>query len=179
MTPTKKMHYAMAVSLGVLLACALTGSTLGERLGGDADIIYESLNAGGCGFATNAADTIKLGGSLGQGGMILICTNANLDQVENGFWKAEDACTLYPADLADVQMGTNEMGVTFYVINSNRYEVRYVTEEEGGLVLGQHAFTNVAVAAFEGQGLAGAETTVWFNVSSATNIARYYLIHCE
>jgi len=167
------------VSLSLLLFATAHPAVAGARFGGDAEIIYESINAGGCGFATNGADTIKLSGSFGQGGLILIGTNAVPSELQSGLWKADNACTLYPADITDVAIGTNEMGVTFYVVNSNMYEVLYVTSEEGGLVAGRHAFTNVAAATFEGEGLAGSSTTIWFNVSSATNTARFYLIQCD
>jgi hypothetical protein len=166
----------------VVLACSaamVLTAPAGPRMGGDAEMVYESVSAGGCGFATNTADTMKLGGSLGQGGMMLLLTNASADMLNSGFWKAEDGCTLYPADLTDLTMGTNEVGVTFAVVNSNMYQVLYVTEEEGGLPAGRHAFTNIAVTSFEGEGMAGSSTTVWFNVSGATNLARFYLIQCN
>jgi len=150
---------------------------VGDRVGGDGESLYESLNCGGASFATNSGDTIKLGGSLGQGGMILIGTNTSAD-CQSGFWKAEGACELYPATITGMRMGTNDVGITFAVVNSNAYRVMYATSEEGGVPQGQHAFTNLAQV-LVGQGLAGSTTTIWENVSSATNQARFYLIDCR
>ena len=45
--------------------------------------------------------------------------------------------------------------------------------------VGTHAATNPVASAFTGRGGIGSTTTVWDNVSSATNKARYYLIRCQ
>ncbi|HPC57630.1 MAG TPA: hypothetical protein PK689_01385 [Kiritimatiellia bacterium] len=73
---------------------------------------------------------------------------------------------------------TNQVGITFLVVNSNAYSVEYVDIEPGGLTNGVHWITN-EVAALTGEGLAGSTTTVWHNVSTSTNRARFYLIRCE
>jgi hypothetical protein len=149
--------------------------SVGDRSGGDAEITYELSGAGGASFATNAAGTIKLGGSTGQGGLFVITTNADA-VCQGGFWKAEGACTLYAPTITNLDRSASQMGVTFMVVNSNQYEVLYVTDSDGGLMAGQHAFTN-SVTVLTGQGLAGSSTTVWDNAVSDDH--RYYLIRCR
>ena len=70
------------------------------------------------------------------------------------------------------------MGITFLVVNDNAYSVEYVDIEPGGLTNGVHFITN-EVATLTGVGLAGATTTVWHNVGSSTNRAKFYVIRCE
>ena len=165
--------------LGVGCSILMAASVPAARYGGDAELVYESLNAAGASFATNAAGTVTLGGSVGQGNLIHIATNASGQVFLNGFWKAEDGCTLYNPLILGFETGASGMGITFLVANSNTYSVTYMTEEEGGLLAGSHAFTNIVVTPFEGRGGAGATTTVWDNVTSSTNVTRFYLIRCD
>ncbi|MBN1270573.1 MAG: hypothetical protein JXB04_13365 [Kiritimatiellae bacterium] len=168
--------YILLMTASLVLPLAAYVGAVGERVGGDADILYETINAGGASFATNGA--IKLGGSLGQNGFMWVSRNAHpTNELVSGFWKADDSCTLYEPSIIDVAGSNGAVGITFMVVNSNTYYVMYQTEEHGGLLAGAHAFTNL-VSQFMGEGLAGSSTTVWDNVSN-TNLARFYLIRCE
>ena len=159
------------------LWCALALGAAGGRVGGDADILYERLGPGGAAYATSGV--YKLGGTLAQGYLPYVATNVAGDVVLNGFWKAEDACTLYnPTITSIVHTNTGEMGITFLVVNDNAYSVEYIDIESGGLTNGVHFITN-EVATLTGVGLAGATTTVWHNVGSSTNRAKFYVIRCE
>jgi len=165
--------------LGVVGLVALAGLAFGAaggRVGGDAEILYERVGAGGATFAS--AGVFKLGGSTAQGLQPWIATNTQGEVFLNGFWKAEDACTLYNPRITDIVNLTNQVGITFLVVNSNAYSVEYVDIEPGGLTNGVHWITN-EVAALTGEGRAGSTTTVWHNVSASTNRARFYLIRCE
>lgn len=169
----------MKKRLGVMGLVALAGLAVGAaggRVGGDAEILYERVGAGGATFAS--AGVFKLGGSVAQGLQPWIATNTQGEVSLNGFWKAEDACTLYNPRITDIVNLTNQVGITFLVVNSNAYSVEYVDIEPGGLTNSVHWITN-EVAALTGEGLAGSTTTVWHNVSTSTNRARFYLIRCE
>ena len=162
--------------MGLVALAALAAGAAGGRVGGDAEILYERVGAGGAAFAS--AGVFKLGGSVAQGLQPWIATNTQGEVFLNGFWKAEDACTLYNPRITDIVNLTNQVGITFLVVNSNAYSVEYVDIEPGGLTNGVHWITN-EVAALTGEGLAGSTTTVWHNVSTSTNRARFYLIRCE
>ncbi|NLG35156.1 MAG: hypothetical protein GX548_07365 [Lentisphaerae bacterium] len=162
--------------MGLAAMAALAVGAAGGRVGGDAEILYERVGAGGAAYA--AAGDVKLGGSISQGYQPWIATNTQGAVFLNGFWKAEDSCTLYNPILTDIVSLTNEVGLTFLVVNDNVYSVEYIDIEDGGLEAGVHLITN-EVHSFTGSGLAGATTTVWHNVSTATNRARFYLIRCE
>jgi hypothetical protein len=148
-----------------------------SRTGGSADFESDSLNSGGISYATNA--NVKLGGSFGQFGLMMIATSAAPGQAQNGFWKAETPCAFYAPTVLGVANGTSSVAVTFNVLWSNSYLVSYVTEEQGGIDMGTHAITNPVPPIFSGKGGIGSTTTIWDNVSSATNRARYYLIRCQ
>ena len=149
----------------------------GSRVGGSSDFESDSLNSGGISYATNA--NVKLGGSFGQFGLMRLATNSVPQQAQNGFWKAETPCAFYAPYVMGVANGTSRVAITFNVLWSNSYLVTYVTEEEGGIDAGTHAFTNPVPPIFSGQGGIGSTTTIWDNVASATNKARYYLIQCQ
>lgn len=169
----------MKKRLGVMGLVALAGlafAAAAGRVGGDAEVLYERVGPGGATFAS--AGVFKLGGSTAQGLQPWIATNTQGEVFLNGFWKAEDACTLYNPRITDIVNLTNQVGITFLVVNSNAYSVEYVDIEPGGLTNGVHWITN-EVAALTGEGLAGSTTTVWHNVSTSTNRARFYLIRCE
>lgn len=168
----KRISFILAAVL-VLPAAVFSA---GYRAAGDIEIVYESLGSGGASFATNGA--IKLGGTLGQSGFVTIGTNTSGQVFLNGFWKAEDGCVLYNPSIVSVSRGANGVGVTFLVVNSNTYSVLYVDQEKGGVMAGD-SYTSAVVTPFLGEGLSGTTTTIWDNVVSATNRARYYLIRCE
>lgn len=162
--------------LGVLSLSA-TLCVAGGRIGGNAEIAYERLGPGGAAYAS--AGVYELGSSLGQGYIPYIATNESGAVFLNGFWKAEDACTLYnPTITSIVYTNTGQAGITFLVVNDNTYSVEYIDIEAGGLEAGVHVITN-EVQTLVGVGGAGATTTVWHNVSSSTNRAKFYLIRCE
>lgn len=149
---------------------------VGDRVGGNFDIPYESLNSGGASFATNGI--VKLGGSLGQFGLILINTNSGV-QFQNGFWKGENGCEFYQADFSQILQTTGTIAMTFNTMLSNVYTVSSIaTEQGGGLLGGTHQWTNIVVT-FTGMSGFGSETTVFHNVSALTNIATFYLVRCE
>lgn len=164
------------VTLGLLLTTPFSFA-VGDRSAGDVEFLYESVNGAGISFATNAADTIKLGMSVGQSGFIYVGTNTDVE-AQNGFWKSEGSCVLYQPALVDKQVGTNAVALTFSVVNSNTYRVLSVTHEQGGPTAGSHSYTTV-VATILGEGLAGATTTIWHDVSSSTNVGQFYLIQCQ
>ncbi len=148
----------------------------GGRVGGRAEIVYERTGAGGATYA--AAGAVKLGASIGQGYRPTIATNAQGEVFLNGFWKAEDACTLYNPTITDIVSLTNEVGITFLVVNDNTYSVEYIDIEAGGLEAGVHMITN-SVQSLVGTGLAGSTTTVWHNITGSTNRLKFYLIRCQ
>ena len=164
---------AFAAAAILLAAAAFAGS----RVGGNTDFESDSLNSGGISYATNA--NVKLGGSFGQFGLMEITTNAVPQQAQNGFWKAETPCVFYAPYLSGVANGASGVGITFNVLWSNSYRVSYIAEEQGGIDTGSHAITNPVVSVFAGIGGIGSTTTIWDNVSAATNRARYYVIRCE
>ena len=170
----KRSSFVFAVFC-LLLPTAFFASA-GSRVGGNADILYERVGAGGAAFATNGA--VKMGGSLGQGGLMFIATNVNGDVFLNGFWKAEDTCSLYNPTITALARGTNSVAITFLVVNGNTYSVSYITQDQGGLPAGTGAITN-PVQTIDGAGVAGATTTIWHNVSGSTNDIRFYVIRCE
>ncbi len=167
----------LAFLFGILVTApmALQVGAVGSRSGGSADIEYESLNAGGASYA--ASSIIQLGGSLGQGNLIQITTNASGGQSLNGFWKADNSCVMYEPTITAIRRGGSSNAVSFYVVNSNDYIVAYITDAQGGLKAGSDKITNV-LQSFIGAGPAGSTTTIWENASSATNPARYYIIRC-
>ena len=164
----------LAATLAGLLPLVLWAA--GSRVGGDAEIAYERLGAGGAAYSESGL--YKLGGSIGQGGLALLATNDQGQIFLNGFWKAEDSCTLYNPTITSLAQSTGTVAITFLVVNGNTYSVDYVTQEEGGLLLGSHAITN-PVQTLAGSGIAGSTTTVWHNVSTTTNRIRFYVIRCE
>jgi len=169
----KSLFLLGTVWLGLL---ALPAAGAGGRVGGQAEIVYERLGAGGATFATDG--TTKLGASIGQAVRPYIATNSSGAVCLNGFWKAEGACTLYNPTITDILEETNQVAITFMVVNDNTYSVEYIDIEAGGLEAGTHAITNL-VEFFTGVGGAGFTTTVYHNVSSSTNRAKFYLIRCE
>lgn len=159
------------------LGCALAlSAAAGGRVGGPAEIVYERMGSGGANFATNGV--YKLGGSIGQGYVPYVATNAAGEVFLNGFWKAESACMLYNPSIAQIVQETNQVAITFLVVNDNAYSVEYVDIEAGGLEAGVHFITN-EVATLTGVGGAGSTTTVWHDVSGSTNRAKFYVIRCE
>ncbi len=159
----------------LLLLCAAGGWAAGSRVGGGADIAYESLNSGGVSFATNGV--WKLGGTLGQAGLIFVGTNGGID-VQSGFWKMENGCDLYPVAISGLLQVTGQVRVTFNTMLSNVYTVASITDGAGGPAAGTHLWTNL-VATLTGGGGVGSVTTVFVNVSALTNAAQFYLIRCE
>jgi len=157
-----------------LAATAVFG--VGDRVGGDFDIPYESLNNGGATFATNG--NVRMGGSLGQFGLMQIATNSGV-HFQNGFWKGEDGCEFYQAEFNQIMQSTGTIAMTFNTMLSNVYTVSSIaTEQGGGLLGGTHIWTNFVVS-FTGQSGFGSYTTVFHNVSALTNIATFYLVRCE
>lgn len=164
-------------SLGLAaLWCALALAAAAGRVGGNAEIAYERIGAGGAAYAS--AGVTKLGGSIGQGYIPYLATNAEGAVFLNGFWKAEDSCTLYNPSITEIEEETNQVAITFLVVNGNTYSVEYVDIEAGGLGAGVQAITN-PVQSLVGVGGAGSTTTVWHNISASTNRAKFYLIRCE
>lgn len=163
--------------LGILgLAALALAAAAGGRVGGDAEIVFERVGAGGATYAS--AGVIKLGGSIAQGYIPYLATNTLGDVFLNGFWKAEDSCTLYNPSITEIVETTNQVAITFLVVNDNAYSVEYVDLEAGGLEAGVHAITN-PVQSLVGVGGAGSTTTVWHDVSGSTNRAKFYIIRCE
>ena len=80
--------------------------------------------------------------------------NANGDVFLNGFWKAEDTCSLYNPTITSLTRGTNNVAITFLVVNGNTYSVSYITQDQGGLPAGTGAITN-PVQTIDGAGVAG------------------------
>lgn len=171
----KSMQIFWAAGLAWLGLAVSAGAD--GRVGGNAEILYERVGAGGASYATNGV--YKLGSSIGQGYLPYIATNAAGDVCLNGFWKAEDSCTLYNPTITNiVYTNTGRVGITFLVVNDNTYSVEYIDIEAGGLTNGVHFITN-EVQTLTGVGGAGSTTTVWHNVSASTNRAKFYLIRCE
>jgi len=167
----------MLGKIATLIAISIaTALGVGDRVGGTFDIPYESLNSGGATFATNG--NVKLGGSLGQFGLIQIGTNTGV-QFQNGFWKGEDGCEFYQAEFSQILQSTGTIAMTFNTMLSNVYTVSSIaTEQGGGLLGGTHIWTNIVVS-FTGQSGFGSYTTVFHNVSALTNIATFYLVRCD
>jgi len=163
-----KLAAAMALATAVAYG-------VGDRVGGSFDIPYESLNSGGATFATNG--NVKLGGSLGQFGLIRVTTNTGV-QFQNGFWKGEDNCEFYPTSFSDLTQTTNTIAMTFNTMLSNVYTVTSITSENGGPMAGTHAWTNIVVTFTSPNGF-GSETTIFHNVTALTNLASFYLVRCE
>jgi len=172
----KKLHSRWAGSLLVLGWLSAVVVAAGGRLGGQAEVLYERVGSGGVSFATDG--TTKLGGSIGQSVLPYVTTNASGAACLNGFWKAEGACTLYNPTITEILADTNQVSITFMVVNDNTYSVEYIDIEAGGLEAGVHQITN-EVQTLLGVGLAGSTTTVYHNVSGSTNRAKFYLIRCE
>ena len=141
---------------------------------GAPSIAYESRNGGGVSCATNG--TVKLGATLGQGGLVALGTGGAV-RLQSGFWKLENACELYPVALSSLIGATGEVAVTFNAVRSNVYSVVAIATEQGGPGAGTHAWTNV-IATLPGAGAPGSTTTVFVNVSAATNAARFYRVLC-
>lgn len=164
----------MALAALIWMPAALYAA--GGRVGGPAEIFYERVGVGGATYA--AAGVTTLGGSIGQGVQPWIATNTQGEVFLNGFWKGEDACTLYNPTITEIASLSNQVAITFMVVNDNTYSVEYIDIEPGGLEAGVHRITN-EVQTLTGIGLAGSTTTVWHNVSGSTNRAKVYLIRCE
>lgn len=162
-------------SVLLLLLSASAAWAVGSRVGGGADIACESLNSGGISFASNGV--LKLGGTLGQAGLIFAGTNGATD-VQSGFWKMEDGCEMYPVAIAGMLQVTGQVRVTFNTMQSNVYTVAAIGGDAGGPNAGTHAWTNL-VATLTGGGGVGSVTTVYENVSALTNAVRFYVIRCE
>lgn len=162
-------------AVALLFAGVAVAAAAGARVGGTADIVYESLNSGGVSYATNG--NVKLGGTLGQSGFIFVATNAPRE-LQSGFWKMEDGCEMYPVALSSFLAVTGRVSLTFNVMLSNVYTVSAITREEGGPGAGMHAWTNL-VATFTGAGGVGSVTTIHETVSAITNLARFYVVRCE
>jgi hypothetical protein len=167
----------MLGKIAVVMAVATIGAlAAGSRVGGDFDISHESLNSGGATFATNG--NVKLGGSIGQHGLILIATNTGV-QFQNGFWKGEDGCEFYPAEFSEIVQSTGTIAMTFNTMMSNVYTVSSIANEQNtGLLGGTHVWTNIVIT-FSAVGGFGSQTTVYHNVSALTNAATFYLIRCD
>jgi len=171
----KKVPTIGKIAAGMLLAGATAAWGAGARVGGTAEIVYESLNAGGISYATNG--NVKLGGTLGQSGFIFVATNAPRE-LQSGFWKMENGCEMYPVALSSFLHTTGRVSLTFNVMLSNVYTVSAITREEGGPGAGTHAWTNL-VATFTGAGGVGSTTTIYEHVSGFTDRARFYVVRCE
>lgn len=162
-----------AAALALLLPVA---AWAGSRAGGTYRIEYESLNGGGAAYATNA--NIRLGASLGQSGLVLVTTAATV-RSDNGFWKAERPCEMYPATVSRVARATNAVAITFPVMLSNTYSVAYLNVEGGGLTNGLQVWTNIIAGPFAGQGGIGSTTTIFVNASAVTNVGRFFIVKCQ
>lgn len=168
---------AMAGRTAAVLALAAASPAwgAGARVGGTADIVCESLNSGGVGYATNGH--VKLGGSLGQSGFI-VAGSGGVAAVHGGFWKPEDGCEMYPVALSSFVQATGRVALTFNVMWSNVYTVSAISQDEGGPMGGTHAWTNV-VATFIGEGGMGSSTTIHEHVAAFAHVARFYVVRCE
>lgn len=164
------------IGITLMVGAALALTAAAGRVGGSADIEYESLNAGGAAYAT--AGVFKVGGSLGQGGFVRIGTNASAQVLGSGFWKPEDGCDMYPTAITNLLRTGSGMAVTFTVMLSNTYHVVYLNKEGGGLLNGVHVWTNSVASLMALSGIGGS-TTVVDNITAATNAARFYMIRCE
>lgn len=171
----KRLPTIGETAAAALFLCAGAAWAVGSRVGGTADIAYESLNSGGISFATNG--NVKLGGTLGQAGLIFVGANGTSD-VQSGFWKMENGCEMYPVAISSMLQVTGQVRVTFNTMLSNLYSVATITAEAGGPAAGTHVWTNL-VATLTGGGGVGGVTTVFANVSALTNAASFYLIRCE
>ncbi|HMP89784.1 MAG TPA: hypothetical protein PJ991_06265 [Kiritimatiellia bacterium] len=165
--------------IGTLFAAMLIAASMsygvGDRVGGNADILYESVNSGGTSFSTSGV--VKLGGTLGQFGLMRVTTNTGV-QFQNGFWKGEDNCEFYQAAFSEVAYASSNIVMTFNTMLSNVYTVASITHEGGGPMAGTHAWTNIVIT-FTGEGGFGSSTTIFHNVSALTNIATFYHVRCE
>ena len=136
----------------------------------------ESLNAGGHLAATNVSGTFRMSGSIAQHGFTALSTNATGRVLQSGFWWADEVRAIEPAQFTGLSLGADQIGITFSVVSGNWYQVLYVTDSQGGLPAGSHAFTNEIAAPFEASGLS---TTVWHSVDAPADTARFYLIKCQ
>lgn len=168
---TKKHLMAAVLAAGLVLPFAQAA-----RVGGNADFVAESINAGGVSAATNAAGTFKLSGSIAQHGFTALSTNVAGRSLQSGFWWADDVQALAASDIIGLVRGTNTIGITFTMVSGGWYQVLYVAGSDGGVPAGRHAFTNEASVLFQAS---GDSTTVWHNVSSPADSARFYLIKCQ
>ncbi len=148
----------------------------GSRVGGPFDIEYESLNSGGTAQATNA--NVKMGGTLGQSGLVFFRTNALAADSQDGFWKAYSGCELYPIALTNIALATNNIRLIFTTVPSNTYSVAYLAVEGNGL-RGVQSWTNIVAGPFVGTGAIGNTTTVYVDASAVTNQGRFFVIRCE
>lgn len=171
----KRLPTLGRAAVAAWLLCAVAAWAVGSRVGGTADIAYESLNSGGISFAANG--NVKLGGTLGQAGLIFVGTNGPGD-VLSGFWKMENGCEMYPVAISSMLQVTGQVRVTFNTMLSNVYTVASIGGDAGGPDAGTHAWTNL-VATLTGGGGVGSVTTAYENVSALTNAVRFYLIRCE
>ncbi len=146
----------------------------GLALAAGPEIVFESVNGGGAGYATNGP--VKLGGTFGQGGLIGLATGGAV-RARGGFWKMENGCELHPVAFSSLLTTSGTLGITFNVLWSNVYSVVAVSTEAGGPPAGMHVWTNV-VATFAGQGGFGTRTTIYDTVSALTNRARFYRVVC-
>jgi hypothetical protein len=159
-----------------LLAGVLSVAAAGARVGGSADVAYESLNSGGAAWASNGV--VKLGGSLGQSGFVWVGTNG-AREVQGGFWKLEGGCEMYPVAISQWSKATNQLAITFNIMRSNWYSVAYLNVEGGGLINGTHVWTNVLAGPITTAGGLGTVTTLYVNLSVVTNRGQFFVIRCE
>jgi hypothetical protein len=174
--PREGTHVKVQISVALLALMCCGLARAGDRAGGLYNVAYESLNGAGISYATNGA--MKLGGSLGQSGLMLITTNTGL-RSDNGFWKAEVPCELYPATVTNFARATNNVAITFPVMLSNTYSVAYLNVEGGGLTNGLQVWTNIVAGPVVGAGGVGSVTTLFINVSSVTNKGRFFIVRCQ
>ena len=157
-----------------LAAALLASAAWAGRVGGAADLAYESVNSGGASFASGGV--YKVGGTLGQGGLALIASGGS-NVVQGGFWKAEDACALYLAAVTNIRLGATGLDLSFPVVWSNTYTVAALTASNG-LAQGTHAWTTV-IATVVGQGGFGSSTTVTDGAAAPAGQTRFYLLRCD
>lgn len=169
----KKHIVAVMLAGAVALPCA-QAARLSEQT--NFTFAAESLNAGGGLMATNASGTFRLSGTVAQHGFTARSTNAAGRVLQSGFWWADEIREIEPAQFTGLSFGADQIGLTFSVVSGNWYQVLYVTDSDGGLPAGRHAFTNEASALFEATGVS---TTVWHGVSAPADTTRFYLIKCQ
>lgn len=164
------------MAAALLLAGAAVAAAAGARVGGTADLAYESLNSSGAAWATNG--NIKLGGSLGQSGFVQVGTGG-VNEVQSGFWKLETGCEMYPVAIQQMVKATNNIAITFNLMRSNRYSIAYLTAEGGGLNNGTAVWTNIVAGPVTTAGGLGTVTTLYVDVSAVTNRGQFFLIQCR